>query len=133
MALEVGREELSLWLEEQRTRVSTAERLPGAITSFLADFEGLDVRHQKAQLQAILLMCTGMNALNWSFGGSDSLSQSVSSLQLLYLRCHDGAASRPTLLNCACQQEPGCPSQGCTALGLGFRKHHYIPQSRAVL
>ena len=54
IALEVRREELSLWLEEQRTRVSTAERLPGAITSFLADFEGLDVRHQKAQLQAIL-------------------------------------------------------------------------------
>ncbi len=47
-------EELALWTEEQRTRVSTAERLPGAIKSFLADFEGLDVRHQKAQLQAIL-------------------------------------------------------------------------------
>ncbi len=41
-------------MEEQRTRVSTAERLPGAIQSFLADFESLDVRHQKAQLQAIL-------------------------------------------------------------------------------
>ena len=27
---------------------------PGTITSFLEDFEGLDVRHQKAQLQAIL-------------------------------------------------------------------------------
>ena len=27
---------------------------PGAIQSFLADFESLDVRHQKAQLQAIL-------------------------------------------------------------------------------
>ena len=53
-ALEVRREELSSWLEEQRNRVSTAERLPGAIQSFLADFERLDVRHQKAQLQAIL-------------------------------------------------------------------------------
>ncbi len=53
-ALEARREELSQWLEEQRGRVSTAERLPGAIQSFLADFEGLDVRHQKAQLQAIL-------------------------------------------------------------------------------
>ena len=41
-------------MEEQRTQVSTAERLPGAIQSFLADFESLDVRHQKAQLQAIL-------------------------------------------------------------------------------
>ena len=53
-ALETRRKELSSWLEEQRTRVSTAERLPGAIQSFLADFESLDVRHQKAQLQAIL-------------------------------------------------------------------------------
>ena len=53
-ALETRREELSSWLEERRARVSTAERLPGAIQSFLADFEGLDVRHQKAQLQAIL-------------------------------------------------------------------------------
>ena len=41
-------------MEGQRTRVSTAERLPGAIRSFLEDFQGMDVRHQKAQLQAIL-------------------------------------------------------------------------------
>ncbi len=45
---------MSSWLEEQRNRVSTAERLPGAIESFLEDFQNLDVRHQKAQLQAIL-------------------------------------------------------------------------------
>ena len=54
VALEARREELSSWVEEQRTRVSTAERLPGAIQSFLADFESLDGRHQKAPLQAIL-------------------------------------------------------------------------------
>jgi len=42
------------WLEEQRARVSSAERLPGAIRSFLSDFESFDVRHQKAQLQDIL-------------------------------------------------------------------------------
>ena len=53
-ALEARREELARWIQEQRTRFSTAERLPGAIKSFLADFESLDVRHQKAQLQAIL-------------------------------------------------------------------------------
>ncbi len=53
-ALEDRREELSSWLEKQQTRVSTAERLPQAIQSFLTDFESLDVRHQKAQLQAIL-------------------------------------------------------------------------------
>ncbi len=28
--------------------------MPAAIASFLTDFESLDVRHQKAQLQAIL-------------------------------------------------------------------------------
>ena len=53
-ALEARREELNNWLEKQRSRVSNAERLPGAIASFLADFERLDVRRQKAQLQAIL-------------------------------------------------------------------------------
>ncbi len=53
-ALEARREELSVRLEGQRSRVSTAKRLPEAIKSFLADFESLDVRHQKAQLQAIL-------------------------------------------------------------------------------
>ena len=41
-------------MEELGTRFSTAERLSGAIKSFLEDFESLDVRHQKAQLQAIL-------------------------------------------------------------------------------
>ena len=52
--LETRREELSRWLEEQRNRVSAAERLPGAIQSFLEDFQGMDVRHQKAQPRAIL-------------------------------------------------------------------------------
>ena len=52
--LEARREELAQWLDEQRGRVSTAERMPGAIKSFLEDFESLDVRHQKAQLQSIL-------------------------------------------------------------------------------
>ncbi len=52
--LETRRGELTSRLEEQRIRITTAERLPGAIKSFRADFESLDVRHQKAQLQAIL-------------------------------------------------------------------------------
>ena len=54
VGLDARREELNSWLERQRSRVSTAELLPRAIKSFLTDFEGLDVRHQKAQLQAIL-------------------------------------------------------------------------------
>ena len=53
-ALETRWEELSNWLEQRRTRVSTPERLPEAIQSFLADFESVYVRHQKAQLQAFL-------------------------------------------------------------------------------
>ena len=53
-ALEARQEELSRWLEEQRNQVSTAERMPRAIQPFLEDFQHMDVRHQKAQLQAIL-------------------------------------------------------------------------------
>ena len=37
-APEARREELSNWLEEQRSRVSNAERLPGAIASFFGGF-----------------------------------------------------------------------------------------------
>ena len=53
-ALEVQRDELRAWVGEQRERVSAAERLPGAIGSFLVDFQGMEVRQQKAQLQTIL-------------------------------------------------------------------------------
>ena len=53
-ALEARRDELKSWVGEQRERVSAAERLPGAIGSFLEDFQGMEVRQQKAQLQTIL-------------------------------------------------------------------------------
>ena len=53
-ALQTLDEELSAWIEAQRTRVSAAERMPDAIKSFLEDFRGLEVRIQKAQLQTIL-------------------------------------------------------------------------------
>ena len=36
-ALEARREELSNWLEEQRSRVSNPERLPGAIELFVGE------------------------------------------------------------------------------------------------
>ena len=42
------------WVEKQRERVSAAERSAGAIGSFLVDFQGMEVRNQKAQLQTIL-------------------------------------------------------------------------------
>ena len=53
-ALETRSEELRGWLAEHRTRVATAERLLGAIASYLSNFECLDFRRQKAQLQVIL-------------------------------------------------------------------------------
>ena len=54
IALEARRDELRKWVGEQRERVLAAERLPGAIGSFLVDFQGMEVRQQKAQLQTIL-------------------------------------------------------------------------------
>ena len=53
-ALQARRNELQEWVAEQRERVSAAERLPGAIGSFLEDFQQMEVRQQKAQLQTIL-------------------------------------------------------------------------------
>ena len=38
----------------RRGHESPLERLLGAIKSFLPDLEGLDIRHQEAQLQDIL-------------------------------------------------------------------------------
>ena len=53
-ALEARRDELRTWVGEQRERVLAAERLPGAVGSFLGEFQGMGVRQQKAQLQTIL-------------------------------------------------------------------------------
>ena len=50
---ELVKQHLSLG-QAKELEQNEAERLPGAIQSFLTDFESLDVRHQKAQLQAIL-------------------------------------------------------------------------------
>ncbi len=49
-------------------RVSTAERLPGAIQFFMEGFESLDVRHQTAQLQAILKSAYVYRDGRFSFG-----------------------------------------------------------------
>ena len=38
-------------MNDQKTKVSSAERIPIEIKSFLEDFEGLDIRIQKAHLQ----------------------------------------------------------------------------------
>ena len=53
-ALEVRRQELEAWVNDQRNKTSTAERIPGAIRSLLEDLNNVDVRVQKANLQTIL-------------------------------------------------------------------------------
>jgi hypothetical protein len=46
--------QLERWLNDQGTRASSAERIPTEIKTFLEDFQGLDIRVQKAHLQTIL-------------------------------------------------------------------------------
>jgi hypothetical protein len=71
-ALESRRDELKTWVKAQRERVSAAERLPGAIGSFLESFQGMEVRQQKAQLQTILkaaYVYQDKNAIELEFRG----------------------------------------------------------------
>ncbi|MCZ6866221.1 MAG: recombinase family protein, partial [Chloroflexi bacterium] len=49
-ALKAKSTELGRWLNDQGTRASAAERIPAEIKTFLEDFEGLDIRVQKAHL-----------------------------------------------------------------------------------
>jgi len=53
-ALKAKSTELGRWLNDQGTRASSAERIPTEIKTFLEDFQGLDIRVQKAHLQTIL-------------------------------------------------------------------------------
>ena len=53
-ALQEQKTELTRWVEEQRDIISAAERLPRQISTFLEDFQQMDVRRQKAHLQTIL-------------------------------------------------------------------------------
>ena len=53
-ALKANCQELEGWLRNQETKASSAERIPVEIKSFLEDFQGLDIRIQKARLQTIL-------------------------------------------------------------------------------
>ncbi|MDP6663187.1 MAG: recombinase family protein [SAR202 cluster bacterium] len=54
LALETRQQELDAWLKDQEHKSLAAERVPGAIRSFIDDLEGADVRVQKAHLQTIL-------------------------------------------------------------------------------
>ena len=53
-ALDVRREELQEWVDEQQGKVSASERMPQAIRTFLEDLETMDVRVAKSHLQTIL-------------------------------------------------------------------------------
>ena len=53
-ALQKRQDEPVVWVDQQRDITSAVERLPGQIKSFLEDFQGMDVRRQKAHLQTIL-------------------------------------------------------------------------------
>ena len=53
-ALEERQRVLDDWIGEQRDKVSAAERIPGAIKTFVEDMQALDPRLQKAHLQTIL-------------------------------------------------------------------------------
>jgi len=53
-ALKAKSTELGRWLNDQGTRASSAERIPTEIKTFLEDFQGLDIRVQKAHPLMIL-------------------------------------------------------------------------------
>ena len=53
-AFEAKQMELKHWLDEQEGKVTVSERVPEAIGSFIDDFENMEVRVAKAQLQTIL-------------------------------------------------------------------------------
>ena len=52
--LESQRQELEHWTEEQAGKTSAADQIPGAVKSFLEDFQRMEPRIQKAHLQTIL-------------------------------------------------------------------------------
>ena len=53
-ALQERRESLAQWVDEQKDRAETRDRMPGLIKTFLEDFETMDPRLRKSHLQTIL-------------------------------------------------------------------------------
>ena len=53
-ALQERKESLAQWVDEQKQRSKTRERLPGLIKTFLEDFQTMDPRLRKSHLQTIL-------------------------------------------------------------------------------
>ena len=53
-ALEERKASLAQWVDEQKVRVNTREKVPGLIKTFLEDFQTMDPRLRKSHLQTIL-------------------------------------------------------------------------------
>jgi len=54
LALQERRESLAQWVDEQKDRAQTMNRMPGLIKTFLEDFQVMDPRLRKSHLQTIL-------------------------------------------------------------------------------
>ena len=53
-ALQESKASLTLWIEEQKDRAQTRDRVPRLIKTFLEDFQAMDPRLRKSHLQTIL-------------------------------------------------------------------------------
>jgi len=53
-ALQERRQSLAQWVDEQKDRALTRDRVPGLIKTFLEDFQAMDPRLRKSHLQTIL-------------------------------------------------------------------------------
>ena len=53
-ALQERRQSLAQWVDEQKDRAQTRDRVPGLIKTFLEDFEAMGPRLRKSHLQTIL-------------------------------------------------------------------------------
>jgi len=53
-ALQERKASLTLWIDEQKDRAQTRDRMPGLIKTFLEDFQVMDPRLRKSHLQTIL-------------------------------------------------------------------------------
>ena len=52
--LQERKSSLTLWIDEQKDRAQTRDRMPGLIKTFLEDFQSMDPRLRKSNLQTIL-------------------------------------------------------------------------------
>ena len=53
-ALQGRKSSLTPWIEEQKDRAQTRDRVPRLIKTFLEDFQAMDPRLRKSHLQTIL-------------------------------------------------------------------------------